>query len=160
MIPWLFTTVWGLLYLAVLVLLMGPALLRAERRWLAAAMFLLFVLDRLAVNALPQELALFFLAFAYTLVAFAVTITHRGRAAKLVGAALLATSIALIAGGFALIDWDIAGTIQELCGLIAMVSIIWGNRHGPGVIQSLDGRAAGPRSDLAGSAVSRREARK
>lgn len=76
MIPWLFTTGWGLLYLAVLVLLMGPALLRAERRWLAAAMFLLFVLDRLAVNALPQELALFFLAFAYTLVAFAVTITH------------------------------------------------------------------------------------
>lgn len=82
MIPWLFTTGWGLLYLAVLVLLMGPALLRAERRWLAAAMFLLFVLDRLAVNALPQELALFFLAFAYTLVAFAVTITHLGRAAE------------------------------------------------------------------------------
>lgn len=160
MTPWLFTTGWGLLYLTVLTVLMVPALWSSPRRWLAVAMILLFVIDRVSVNALPPELSLFFLAFAYTLVAFAVTITHRGRAARLVGAALLATSIALIAGGFGLIDWDISGTAQEICGLIAMLSIIWGNHHGSGVIQRLDDRAVRHGSDLAGSVAQRREAGK
>lgn len=160
MTPWLFTTFWGLLYLTVLTVLMVPALWNSSRRWLAVAMILLFIIDRVSVNALPPELSLFFLAFAYTLVAFAVTITHRGRAARLVGASLLATSIALIAGGFGLIDWDISGTAQEICGLIAMLSIIWGNHHGSGVIQRMDARPGRPRPDLAGGVAEKRQARK
>lgn len=160
MTPWLFTTQWGALYLVVLLFLMLPALWFDNRRWLALSMLLLFCLDRVAVNALPPSLALCFLAFAYTLVAVAVTFTHSGRAAKILGGALITTSVAFIAGGFGLIDWDITGTIQEICGLIAMLSIIWRRHDGAGLIQHLDGRAPGHRPDLAGSVAQRREARK
>lgn len=160
MSPWLFTTEWGALYLVVLLFLMLPALLFENRRWLALSMFLLFGLDRVAVNLLPPVLALYFLAFAYTSVAVAVTVTHSGRSARIIGAALITTSVAFIAGGFGLIDWDITGTIQEICGLIAMLSIIWRRHDGAGLIQPVDGRPAGRRPDLAGSVAERRQARK
>jgi hypothetical protein len=158
--PWLFTTPWGALYLVVLLFLMTPALWWENRRWLAMSMFLLFGLDRVSVNLLSPMLALYFLAFAYTAVAVAVTVTHSGRAAKIIGAALTTTSVAFIAGGFGLIDWDITGTIQEICGLIAMLSIIWRRHDGAGLIQPLDGRVARHRPDLAGSVAERRQARK
>lgn len=160
MTPWLFTSFWGAVYLIVLVLLMLPSLFFHNRRWLALYMFMLFALDRVAVNMLPPELALFFLSFAYTLVAIAVTLTHRGVAARIVGAALVTTSIAFIAGGFSLIDWDITGTLQEICGLIAMLSIIWRRHDGSGVIYSLDDRAPPVRSDPARGLASRRTSRK
>lgn len=156
MTPLLFSSFWGALYLVVLCLLMGPSLLSANRRWLALYMFMLFALDRVAVNMLPSGLALSFLAFAYTLVAVAVTLTHRGTASRLVGAALIATSIAFIAGGFGLIDWDITGTIQEICGLIAMLSIIWRGHDGSGVIHALDGRATPVQRDPSRGLASRR----
>lgn len=161
MTPLLFTTGWGALYLTVLVLLMGPSLLMPTRRWLALSMFLLFVCDRVAVNSLPAEVALFFLAFAYTLVAVAVTLTHIGGAARIMAGALLVTAIAFIAGGFGVIGWDTTATIQEICGLIAMLSIIF-RRHNGGRSHAiaLDDRVAGGGRDPARPAVAQRHARK
>lgn len=161
MTPILFTTIWGAIYLTVLVVLMGPSLLSLKRRWLALSMFLLFVCDRVSVNSLPPELALFFLAFAYTLVSVAVTLTHIGLAAKLMAGALLVTSIAFIAGGLGLIDWDTTGTIQEVCGLIAMLSIIF-RRHNGGRTHAagIDDRAWPHRRAAPGRAVAQRKAGK
>jgi hypothetical protein len=160
MTPWLFTSPWGALYLGVLVVLMTPCLLSHNKRWLALYMFMLFGIDRVTVNMLHPELALFFLAFAYTLVAFAVTITHRGTAARIMAAALAATSIAFIAGGFGLIDWDITGTLQEVCGLIAMLSVIWRRHDGSGFIHTLDSGPPGVRRDPARGFASWRSTRK
>ncbi len=131
MTPWLFTSEWGALYLVVLALLMTPCLFFRNRRYLALAMFLLFACDRLAVNVLPQELALGFLAFAYMLVTIAIVVTHSGRTAAIAGIALLITSLIFVAGSLGVADWDTAGTIQEICGLIAMLSIIF-RRHDGG----------------------------
>lgn len=126
---WLYSTEWGLLYLIVLLALMVPALFGA-RRWLAVAMLCLFICDRAAVNLLPPMLALFFLAFAYTLMCIAVAFTHSTRQAKLVGVTMLVTSLVFIAGGFNFVTWDVAGTVQEICGLIAMLAIISRNTDG------------------------------
>lgn len=130
MTPLLYTTGWGLLYLAVLVALMTPCLFFANRRYLAGAMFLLFACDRMAVNLLQPDQALGFLSFAYILVTVAVVMTHAGRSAIVMGVALLVTSIAFIAGALGVIDWDATGTIQELCGLIAMLAVIFRREHG------------------------------
>lgn len=120
----LFTTGWGALYLAVLVLTMVPSLFSRERRWLAMYMFALFVCDRVAVMALSHldnATSLYFLAWAYMLVAVGVVLTHT---AVLIGVCLLLTSLAFIAGGFGFIDWEWTGTIQEVLGYIAMFSIV------------------------------------
>lgn len=132
--PILFSTSWGALYLALLTLTMLPALLfLPASRWLAAAMILLFVCDRIAVNTLPETLALFFLAFAYFLVAIAVVITHQGRSAIVVGICLTISVIGFIAGGFGILGWDATGTLQEIAGFVAMISIVvrrdGGHRH-------------------------------
>lgn len=156
----LFSTGWGALYLAVLLLLMLPALAYPSKRWLALWMLFLFALDRTSVALLPPDLALFFLAFAYTFVAVAARTTHRGIAAMIMAGCLVGTSIAFIAGGFGRIDWDMAGTIQEALGLIAMLSILWRRPDGARLNQHADGRASGVRRDLAGSVAARREARK
>lgn len=156
----LFSTGWGALYLAVLLLLMLPALAYPAKRWLALWMLFLFALDRTSVALLPPDLALFFLAFAYTFVAVAARTTHRGIAAMIMAVCLVGTSIAFIAGGFGRIDWDMAGTIQEALGLIAMLSILWRRPDGARLNQHADGRASGVRRDLAGSVAARREARK
>lgn len=163
--PMLFTTQWGLLYLVVLAVLMLPALLFPSKRWLAASMFLLFICDRVAVGLLPPDLALFFLAFAYFLVTVAVVLTHQRLAAKIVGVALLITSIAFIAGGFEIIDWDIAGSIQEACGLVAMLAIIFRHQNGRHVhAGAIDALALDRRRDLASGlgvrSSSRRQDRK
>jgi len=156
----LFTTPWGALYLAVLILLMLPALAYPAKRWLALWMLFLWGLDRTAVSLLPPDLALFFLAFAYTFVAVAARTTHRGIAAMIMAGCLVGTSIAFIAGGFGRIDWDIAGSIQEGLGAIAMLSIIWRRPDGARLNQPADGRAPGVRHDLAGGAAARQQARK
>lgn len=123
--PILFTTGWGLLYMAVLTALMTPCLFFSNRRYLAMAMFGLFVADRLSVNLLQPHIALAFLSFAYMLVTVGIVVTHSGRSAAVAGVALLVTSIALVAGSIEIIDWDATGTIQELCGLIAMLAIVF-----------------------------------
>jgi hypothetical protein len=129
---WFFTTAWGLGYLVVMVLSMLPAFfLRPERRWLAMGIVGLWICDRAAVHALAPDLALFFLAFAYLLVALAVVATYRGLVSRVVAAALSITSMAFIIGGFGLIDWDITGAIQELSGVVAMATILFfGDHHG------------------------------
>lgn len=157
---WLFSTEWGALYLFVLVVLMLPALAFPAKRWLALWMLFLWVLDRTAVSLLPPDLALFFLAFAYTFVAVAARTTHTGPAATIMAGCLVGTSIAFIAGGYGGIDWDTAGSIQEALGLIAMLSIIWRRPDGARLNQHADGRAPGVRRDLAGGASARQQARK
>jgi hypothetical protein len=161
MTPLLFTTGWGLLYLVVLALLMGPALLFKAKRWLAFAMFLLFICDRVAVNLLPPAVALSFLAFAYMLVAVAVVSTHRGTSARIMAAALLVTSIAFVFGSYGSINWDTTGTIQETCGLIAMLAVISRRQNG-GTAHAARNTdlAAADRRAAPGAAVARREARK
>lgn len=156
----LFSTEWGALYLAVLLLLMLPALRYPAKRWLALWMLFLWALDRTAVSLLPHDLALFFLAFAYTFVAVAARTTHRGIAAMIMAACLVGTSIAFIGGGYGSISWDIAGSIQEALGLIAMLSIIWRRPDGARLNQHADGRASGVRRDLAGGVTARQQARK
>ena len=156
----LFTSVWGAVYLTVLLVMMTPMLWRPNRRWLAGSMFLLWICDRLAVNLLPADLALFFLAFAYMLVTLAIVVTFTGFAAKILGGALLLTSIAFIAGGFGAIDWDTTGTAQEVLGLIAMLSIIWRRPDGTRSNRLADGYPPGGRGDLAHVTSARREAHK
>lgn len=130
----LFTTEWGALYLALLVVTMIPAMLfLPASRYLAMAMVGLFVCDRLAVTHLPDTMALFFLAFAYLLVAVAVVFTHQGKAAAIAGLCLVLTSMAFIAGGFGIVDWDAAGTVQEAAGVIAMISIVVRRKGGGGL---------------------------
>lgn len=160
MSPWLFTTFWGALYLSVLTVLMGPCLLSHKKRWLAAAMFFLFACDRASVNLLPPDLALFFLAVAYMLVSAAVVITHTGGGARLVGGALLFTSLAFILGGFGVIDWDITGSLQEAAGLVAMLAIIGGRYNGTRVNFRGDDRAIHPGRDIAAGNHARRGHRK
>jgi hypothetical protein len=156
----LFSTGWGALYLIVLLILMLPALAFPAKRWLALWMLFLWVLDRTAVALLPPDLALFFLAFAYTFVAVAARTTHRGIAAMIMSGCLVGTSIAFIGGGYGGIDWDTAGSIQEALGLIAMLSIIWRRPDGARLNQHADGRASGVRRDLVGGAAARHQARK
>jgi len=156
----LFTTFWGALYLGVLLLLMLPALAFPAKRWLAVWMIFLWALDRTAVALLPPDLALFFLAFAYTFVAVAARSTHNGRAATIMALCLVGTSAAFIVGGYGGIDWDLAGSTQELLGLIAMLSIIWRRPDGARRNQPYDGRAPGVRSGDARGAVARQQARK
>ena len=156
----LFTSIWGAVYLTVLLVMMTPMLWRPNRRWLAGSMFLLFFCDRMAVNLLPSDLALFFLAFAYMLVTLAIVVTFTGFAAKILGGALLLTSIAFIAGGFGAIDWDTTGTAQEVLGLIAMLSIIWRRPDGARSSGLADDRADGGRRDLPAGASPRQSARK
>lgn len=139
----LFTTGWGALYLVVLVALMAPALFFKERRWLAFAMILLWGLDRAAVAFLEPAVALFFLAFAYTMMAFAVLLTHGNVSSRVMSVSLLTISVAFIVGGFGMIDWDAAGSVQEFFGLIAMIGIISG--RGGGATHGIPyGRAAHP----------------
>jgi len=156
----LFSTEWGALYLAVLLLLMLPALLFPAKRWLALWMLFLWGLDRISVALLPPDLALFFLAFAYTFVAVAARSTHNGRAATLMAVCLVGTSAAFIVGGYDGISWDIAGSIQELLGLIAMLSIIWRRPDGARRNQRDDGRAPAVRSGAVAGATARQQARK
>lgn len=155
----LFTTGWGALYLAVLLILMVPALFWHTKRYLALGMMLLFACDRAAVNTLEPEIALAFLAFAYMLVAVAVVLTHPGRAAIIASAALIFTSIAFIAGAFGWLDWDTTASAQELLGLIAMISIIF-RKTGGGHAASGTGRARDSRRDLAGGLAPQRHHRK
>lgn len=156
----LFSTGWGALYLAVLLLLMLPAMAYPAKRWLALWMLFLWALDRTAVALLPPDLALFFLAFAYTFVAVAARTTHRGIAAMVMAGCLVGTSIAFIGGGFGRIDWDMAGSIQEALGLIAMLSIIWRRPDGARLNQPNDGRAPPVRSGDANGVTARQQARK
>lgn len=156
----LFTTFWGGLYLAVLLLLMVPALAFPHKRWLALWMFFLWALDRTAVGFLPPDLALFFLAFAYTFVATAAKATHRGLASTIMALCLVGTSIAFIVGGYSGIDWDTAGTIQETLGAIAMLSIILRGPDGARRNQYNDGRTAGLRRGAATGTSARQQARK
>ena len=160
MIPWLYTSFWGALYLGVLVVLMGPSLLSHKRRWLAAAMLFLFACDRAAVNLLPPDLALFFLAVAYMLVSGAVVITHFGGGARLTAGAILLTSLTFILGGFEVINWDTTGSIQEAAGLVAMLAIIGGRYDGTRVHFRRDDRAVLPRRDIAAGNHARRSHRK
>ena len=155
-----FSTFWGALYLAVLLLLMLPALAFPAKRWLALWMMFLWGLDRMAVALLPPDLALFFLAFAYTFVAVAARSTHNGRSATLMAVCLVGTSAAFIVGGFGGIDWDIAGSIQELLGLIAMLSIIWRRPDGARHNQPYDGRAPTVRSGSVAGVTARQQTRK
>lgn len=130
----LWTTPWGAGYLALLAATMLPAMLfLPASRYLAMAMVGLFICDRLAVNQLPDTMALFFLAFAYLLVAVAIVFTHQGKAAAVVGVCLVLTSIAFITGGFGIVDWDAAGTVQEVAGVIAMTSIVVRRKGGGGL---------------------------
>ncbi len=156
----LFTTIWGAIYLIVLLVLMIPMLFRHNRRWLAGSMFFLWLLDRAAVNLLPPDFALYFLAFAYMLVTMAIVVTFTGTAVKILSMALLLTSIAFIAGGFGFIDWDITGTLQEVLGLIAMLSIIWRRPDGARRNQHADDRAPGGGHSVAAGASPRQSARK
>lgn len=154
----LFTTIWGALYLGVLLILMLPALRWPNKRWLAFAMLALFVCDRVAVNVLlPPEVALGYLAFAYMLFALGIVLTHR---ARVVGTALLFTSAALGFGALGLLDRDTVGTLQETAGLIAMISIVKRPRNGAGRHVSLDHRVAGVRRSGIVDAVPRRAAHK
>jgi hypothetical protein len=160
--PILYSTEWGALYLALLVISMLPAmLLLPASRWLAMAMILLFICDRIAVNMLPETLALFFLAFAYFLVAIAIVITHQGRSAVIVGLCLTVSVIAFIGGGFGIVSWDATGTVQEITGLIAMVSIIVRRQGGGHKHASVDhGRPAGSGPRAAGMAPAHRHHRR
>lgn len=156
----LFTTFWGALYLAVLIVLMGPSLLVASKRWLAAYMVLLFVMDRAAVAYLPPDLALFFLAFAYFLIAVAVAVTHAGRGAVLVAVTMILTSTAFIGGGFEFLSWDVTGSLQEGLGLIAMLAIIGGRHNGTRVNSVAHGRAVRGERSVSGGTHARQETRK
>lgn len=136
----LFTTGWGALYLVVLLLTMVPSLFSRERRWLAMYMFVLFVCDRgavLALSHLDNATALYFLAWAYMVVAVGVVLTHT---AVLMGICLVLTSLAFIAGGFGLLDWEWTGTIQEVLGYIVMFSIVLRKGGGSKRHVSVDGR--------------------
>lgn len=136
----LFTTGWGALYLVVLLLTMVPSLFSRERRWLAMYMFVLFVCDRgavLALSHLDNATSLYFLAWAYMVVAVGVVLTHT---AVLMGICLVLTSLAFIAGGFGLLDWEWTGTIQEVLGYIAMFSIVLRKGGGSKRHASVDGR--------------------
>lgn len=155
----LYSTEWGALYLAVLIILMGPSLMSRPRRWLAASMFMLWACDRWAVALLPPELALFYLAFAYTLVSVAVVLTHPRRAGAIVAFTMVLTSCAFIAGGFGLLTWDMAGTSQELLGLIAMLVIVGGKHDGHHYPATHDRSAGHQRPDPHG-AHAREQARK
>lgn len=158
---WLFTSIWGLVYLIVLALLMLPALwLRPERRWMAMGMIGLWLCDRVAVNTLPPDLSLFFLAFAYLLVALAIVATYRGGTSRVVAGALSVTSMAFIIGGFGVFDWDTTGTIQELSGLLAMLAIFFGGHHGTRRTVRMDDRAVRDRPDVPVGAHSRRAGHK
>lgn len=126
----LFTTFWGALYLVVLLALMAPALFFPGRRILAASMLLLELFDRLSVTFLKPDLALAFLGMCYFVMAIClVFVVHSGKS-YLVAFFLCIVSAALIAGSFDVLSWDDTGTIQELFGLFAMLTIIWPNRHG------------------------------
>ncbi len=157
----LFTTSWGALYLGVLLVLMLPMLWRPERRWMAMGMIGLWFCDRLAVNTLPPDLSLFFLAFAYALVALAVVVTHRGGISRIVAGAMSVTSMTFIIGGFGVFDWDTTGTIQEISGAVAMVAIFFFGGHNGSrrAVPMDDGPVHGQRGVSAG-AHARQQARK
>lgn len=126
-----FTTFWGALYLGVLLALMLPALFRQRLRIMALSLIFLAVVDRIAVTYLPSHMALAFLAFAYFLIAMYMAFVHPQIGKNLFLAFFLTIiSMALIVGSFGWIDWDETGTIQELFGLFAMLSIIWPTRNG------------------------------
>jgi len=157
----LFTTVWGALYLGVLFILMLPMLWRPERRWMAMGMIGLWVCDRLAVHTLPPDLSLFFLAFAYMLVALAVVVTHRGGISRVVGGAMLVTSMTFVIGGFGIFDWDTTGTIQEISGAVAMVAIFFfGGQNGSRHAVPMDDGAVRGRPDVSAGAHARQQTRK
>lgn len=126
-----FSTFWGALYLGVLLALMVPALFVRRVRLLAASMLLLEIVDRISVTYLPPEKALTYLAFGYFLIAVYLALGHPQIRKNLIVAFFLTiVSAALISGSFGWIDWDATGTVQESCGLFAMLTIIWPRRHG------------------------------
>lgn len=126
-----FTTFWGALYLSVLLALMVPALFFTRLRMLATSMLFLGVLDRISVAFLPDDMALAYLGFGYFLIAIVLVFFHPQIGKNLIVAFLLTiVSVALLAGSFDWIDWDLTGTIQEACGAIAMLTIIWPHRNG------------------------------
>lgn len=138
----LFTTEWGALYLVVLLLLMVPSLFSRERRWLALYMLMLFACDRIAVmtlSHLDNATSLYFLAWAYMVVAVGVVLTHT---AVLVGVALVLTSVTFVFGGLGLLTWSDTGLVQEVMGYIAMLSIVLRRGGGMGRHVSVDDRLA------------------
>jgi hypothetical protein len=153
-----FTTIWGALYLGVLLVTMVPALWFRRLRVMAATMIFLAFVDRMSVTFLPPDVALAFLSVCYFALAVFLTFVPPVTVRNLgVAFCLSATAAALIAGSFEWLNWDITGTIQESFGAIAMATIIWPGRHGDRVSDE-NGEVAHSRGELgavAGTLASR-----
>lgn len=127
----LFNGPWGALYLAVLITTMIPAIMTRGKFFLAAAMLLMWAVDRCSMAMLEYPVSLFYLAFAHTIMAVALLWLNQSRRAMVVSAMLAASSVAFILGGMGLLSWDDTGTIQEATGYIAMLTItFWRPDHG------------------------------
>jgi len=155
-----FTTGWGALYLAVLLVTMVPALWIRPARIMASSMLALELCDRISVTFLPDDKALTYLAFGYFLIAIALVFFHAQVGRNLgVAFCLTVVSATLLAGSFDWLSWDWAGTIQEAFGAIAMATIIWPRKNGSRV-SDVQGKMAssGNRSRAANDALASRQA--